>query len=88
VHENTTLLLGHFESARSHIGQYDSYIAAKLATSRRELELVLYPERGSSASTADESIATVAALQRNAQLTAARLDTWIEQNQPNAHLVN
>jgi hypothetical protein len=84
VHENTTGVLDGFESARSHVERYDPTLATMLTTSRRELELVLYPERGSSAATAAEGIAVVAALQRSAIQTAAQVDIWIEQRQPTA----
>jgi hypothetical protein len=78
LHEVIARLLDTFESASSHIDEHDPDFASKLAATPRELELVLYPQRGSSASAADdESMGTIAALERSARLTAARLDTWI-----------
>jgi hypothetical protein len=84
LHGDTTRLLASFDAARSQIENQDPTLASVLATSRGELEFVLYPERGSSASTADEGIDTVAALRMNARRTAAKLDRWIDDHQPSA----
>jgi hypothetical protein len=82
----TALLLSNFESAKSHVDRYDPRLGSLLATRRRDLQLVLgHPQRGSSASTADEDAAVVVAALRSIALqTLAGLDGWIKEHQPRA----
>jgi DNA repair exonuclease SbcCD ATPase subunit len=80
VHEDTSRLLDYFTAAAASVNDKD--LASTLKARRQELELVLFPERGSSTSAADGGRDTLAALRSLAKRTAAELDTWIERHQP------
>jgi len=70
------------DSLRSYVDRYDSSLGSLLGTRRGELQSVLHPEYGSSASSPDE-VRTVAAAHGSIALqTAGQLDTWIKQHQP------